>query len=238
MSSIDALTYANSILAQYGKTTDSPGSGYATAKTLTDYLSETGTQESGSAQTPARTAKRNMQSYANAGITSDIGKAALNRALSEMQGKVDGTITFDKIYEYQKYLEAKFTVELKMEMTSRGVDPDQEFTIAIDTEGAISVECDDPDTKQAVQEYLDKNPKVCEEFGYIQALGNLQRAQQSSVWPGLRNVKSEIVASAIEAMFDETLASGTMDFAALTAKFNGSGTNNDAQFYTGLSFTV
>lgn len=177
-------------------------------------------------------------SYASGGISSEIGKAALNRALTEMQGKVDGAITFDKIYEYQNYLELKFTVDVKMEMSKRGVDENQEFTIAMNSQGEVSVACDDPRTKELVLEYLKENPSKCDEFGYIQALGNLKRAQQTAVWPGVQVSKAEIVTSAIEAMFDETLNSGVMDFSSLTAKFDGLSQSHNVKFYTGLSYSV
>ena len=182
---------------------------------------------------------RQTQAYTNAGgLNSDVGKAALNRALKEMQGMVDGPITFDKIYEYRDYLETKFTVETKVEMTKRGVDPEQEFTIVMGADGDISVACDDPATKEAVLQYLKETPEACEEFGYIQALGNLQRAQQTAAWPSVQVTKATLVNSAIEAMFDETLSSGAMVFSSLTAQFSGLGEHNSASFYTGVNFAV
>ena len=237
MSTINSLGYTQAGVNPYEQ---NPFADKQTSQTTSEgLLSQTDLADAAQKQLELRAKRLGAKnSYASGGISSDIGKAALNRALSEMQGKVDGAVTFDKIYEYQNYLELKFTVDVKMEMSKRGVDEDQEFTIAMNAQGEVSVACDDPRTKELVLEYLKENPSRCDEFGYIQALGNLKRAQQTAVWPGTQMSKAEIVTSAIEAMFDETLNSGAMDFSSLTAKFNGLAQSHDVKFYTGLSYSV
>lgn len=237
MSSINSLGYTQSRFNYYDNAFFKDSQAQTTnTGNLSDQLSLDETAQKQLAQRANKLASANA--YSSGGITSDIGKAALNRALKEMQGKVDGTVTFDKIYEYQNYLELKFTVDVKMEMNKRGVDEDQEFTIAMNAQGEISVACEDPVTQELVLEYLKNTPSKCEEFGYIQALGNLKRAQQTAVWPGTQMSKAEIVTSAIETMFDETLNSGAMDFSSLTAQFNGLSQSSDVRFYTGLSYSV
>lgn len=240
MSSINALGHSGLMVTPYDTPLyDARETSQGASQGISQNASQNiAAQTSFSPAIQKKLAQQAGQVYGGGGMASDVGKAALNRALKEMQGKVEGVITFDKIYEYQKYLETKFTVDVKVAMTKLGVDPEQEFTITMNAEGAIGVQCDDPATRETVLDFLHQNPAVCEEFGYIQALGNLKRAQQSPVWPSVQASKAAIVANSIELMFDEVLGSGGMDYSALTAQFNGLGESQNVSFYTGLSYAV
>jgi hypothetical protein len=167
-----------------------------------------------------------------------VAQAAIKRALSEMEASSDSAITFAKIVEYQKKLEEEFSLNVRADLFNLGVNPEIPFTMNLSPEGKISVNCDDQQAKAAIEQYLSDNPKVCEEFGYIQALANVERARQSPATLGtaLRNATMELQASAVEAFMNDTLNSGTMDYSGMLAAFGGS--EGTAKFYTGLSYKV
>ena len=117
-----------------------------------------------------------------------------------------------------------------------------EFSISMNADGAIDVICDDAAAKEKIQKYLADNPKVCEQFGYIQALSNLERARQSpagsmAAWQEVRNTKAELQTQAVEAFFNAAANTG-MDYSSILANFAGGGESAPASFYTGLNFTV
>ena len=223
-------------------------SGLTGLDTMLDYLNpaqaEEGTSQSAAELRQMAAENRLTASARKAGnnayamsATSSVGQAAINRALSEMAGSVEGTITFAKIAEYRKSLEAAFTGAIKADLLQMGVDPNVDFTLSMTSDGKVSVACDDPAAKTAIAGYLAKNPEVCENFGYIQALGNLERAKQAGdAWKGSAYTKAQVGAAALENFFSETTSAGLMDFAGMTASF---GANADTtSFFTGLDFTV
>ena len=152
-------------------------------------------------------------------------------------GVSGGKVTFADIAAYQKQLETTFSVELRVALAAKGVSPETEFTLNISSDGVVSVNCDDPVAKEKIEKYLEDNPKVCEQFGYIQALANLDRARQSpaAVRQDMRNTKAELQASAIESFFGNALSSG-MNFSAMLASFGAGG--NEASYYTGVDYLV
>jgi hypothetical protein len=172
--------------------------------------------------------------------SSTIGQAALQRALSEMEGS-GGKITFKQIMEHKDRLELEFTVNLRAELLKVGVPLETEFSLSMDRDGKISVLCDDPVMREKIQKFLADNPKMCEQFGYIQALSNLERAQQSpasamSIWKDVRSSTAGLQTQAIEAFFGAAINSG-MDYSGIMANFAPGG-NSKASFFTGLNFTV
>lgn len=188
--------------------------------------------------TDASNAKRAQSAY-GAGITSSIGQAALKRALAEM-GASNGKVTFDDIAKYQKELESTFSATTRVELAKLGVSPSTEFTLNISPEGKISVACDDQVAKEKIEKYLSDNPKVCEQFGYIQALANLDRAKQSPVgtaagWQALKNTKMTLQAQAVEMFFGAAMDAG-MNFSSTLASFGED--SETASYYTGVDYTV
>ena len=184
----------------------------------------------------SRATKRAQNAYGSGGLSSSIGQAALKRALSEM-GASGGKVTFADIAAYQKELETSFSASVRVDLAKLGVSPETEFTLNISAEGAISVDCDDQVAKEKIEKYLSDNPKVCEQFGYIQALANLDRARQSpaAVRQDMRNTKAELQASAIESFFGNALSSG-MNFSSMLASFGSNG--SEASYYTGVDYLV
>ena len=177
--------------------------------------------------------------------SSGIGQAALNRALSEMGGG-STRVTFSDIANYQKELESKFSKDLRLDLFEAGVSLDTEFSLNMTSEGEIQVLCNDPQAKLAIEKYLEENPEVCEDFGYIQALANLERAKQSplgaaKLMDGVLQSKKEIQLQAVETFFDDALSSD-MKYSSLMATFASADSIDDTasatSFYAGIAFTV
>lgn len=185
---------------------------------------------------------RNAYSEAS-GASSSLGQAALNRALSEMNGG-NGKVTFADIAEYREQLEQEFTILTRASLLEQGVSLETEFVLIMDASGNVDVSCDDPVAKEKIRAFLAENPDVCNQFGYIQALANLERARQSpaaasAAWSEIGSSKKEYQAQAVEAFFSDALDSG-MNYSSLLASF-GLATDTSsasASFYAGLSFTV
>ena len=177
--------------------------------------------------------------------TSGVGQAALKKALSEM-GASGGQVTFKDIAAYQQQLQTRFTSDLRIDLYKKGVDLETEFTLNMTAEGKIEVLCDDPQARQTIQRYFEGNSDVCGQFGYIQALANLDRARQSpagaaNLMGSVLQSKKAIQVQAVEAFFDSALSSG-MSYGSLMATFTAgnadSGETGSASFYAGISYTV
>lgn len=185
-------------------------------------------------------AKKAQSAYGvGAGMSSDIGQAALNKALSEIKTET-GKVTFKDVEEHRKNLEEEFSATVRLALMEHGVYLDVDFSLTMTADGNIHVKCDDALVREKIEKYLKDNPKVCEQFGYIQALSNLNRARQSSPagLQGGRIAKAGMQAQAMEAFFGEAMNAG-MNYAALMAEFGqGIGITESASFYAGLDFTV
>lgn len=185
-----------------------------------------------------------QSAYGSVGATSSLGQAAIGRALSEMNisGK---SVTFKDIAAYREQLEQEFSLSLRADLLGKGVSLDTEFSLTMDANGKVDVNCDDALAKETIRTYLAKNPDACDQFGYIQALSNLERARQSpagasTAWSEFCNSKKACQAQAVEAFFSDAIDSG-MNYASLLASFNpvtGTDASQSTSFYSGLNFTV
>ena len=183
-----------------------------------------------------RKSKQAQSAYGAGGLSSSVGQEALKRALSEM-GASGGKVTFADIAAYQKKLESTFSEGLRVALEEEGVSPDTEFTLNISSDGVVTVNCDDAAAMEKIEKYLKDNPKVGKQFGYIQALANLDRARQSpaALRQDMRNTKAELQFAAIVTFFGAALSSG-MNFSSMLASF-GSG-DSKASYYTGVDYLV
>lgn len=184
-------------------------------------------------------AKKAQESYGS-GASSAAGQAALRRALSEM-GNTGEKVTFKQIAEYRETLETKFSAQVRVDLAELGVSIDTPFSLNMTPDGKIEVLCDDALAKEKIEKYLADNPEVGEQFSYIQALANLERARQSpaaskTAWQDARNATKEMQASAIEMFFGDAMKSG-MDYSSLLANF-GAGEDATANFFAGLNFKI
>jgi len=197
-----------------------------------------------SSNTLLSSAKKAQSAYGGGGAASAVGQAALQRALSEMDGS-GGKVTFKQIAEHKEKLELEFAVNLRAELLKVGVSLETEFSLSMDKGGKIDVLCDDPIAREKIQKYLADTPKACEQFGYIQALSNLERAKQGpasamTAWRDVRSATAEMQTQALEAFFGAAMDT-SMDYSAILATFGtggGAGGNAKAAFYTGLNFKV
>jgi len=184
---------------------------------------------------------KKAQSAYGGNASSSVGQAALRRALSEMQSS--GKVTFADVAAYQANLEEQFSAKVRLDLLERGVSLETEFTLSMSAEGNIQVQCDDAVAKEKIQKYLEETPKMCEQFGYIQALANLERARQTAqgsmaVFAQAKNATAEFQSSAIESFFGDAMNSG-MNYASVMAQFGANvGIGSSASFYAGLDFTV
>ena len=183
-----------------------------------------------------RKAQRAQNAYGSAGLSSAVGQAALKRALSEM-GASGGKVTFADIAAYQKELEAAFSILMRIDLAGLGVSPETEFSLNISSEGVITVNCTDQAARETIEQYLTDNPKACEQFGYIQALANLDRAKQSpaAVRHDLKNARMAMQAEAVENFFGAAMSLG-MKYSPLLASFAAN--DEFADYYVGVDYTV
>ena len=182
---------------------------------------------------------QNAQSAYGTGISSAVGQAALKRALAEM-GVSGGKVTFADIAEYQKKLETEFSESFRKAVEELGVSSDARFTLNISAEGNISVDCGDAVARGKIEKYLEDNPKVREQFSYIQALANLDRAKQSPAassptWRDMTSLKKAIQTESVQLFFSDALNSG-MNFSSMLASFSSD--SETAKYFTGVSYLV
>lgn len=226
--------------------------GYGNTMSLVDFLQQSQQDESITGSSTALgnsnrlLAKNNraQSAYGGGSAVSSVGQAALNRALSEMNPE-GGTVTFKDIAAYREQLETEFSLLMRASLAKLGVSLETGFSLTMDANGQVDVNCDDPAARETIRAFLEENPEVCNQFGYIQALSNLERAKQgaagvSSTWSELANSKKGYQSQAVEAFFSDALNSG-MNYSSLLANF-GAASEDDASsaasFYAGLSFTV
>jgi hypothetical protein len=186
--------------------------------------------------------RKARNAYGGSGATA-IGQAAIRRALGEMESDGTGKVTFRDIAAHREKLETVFTLQVRVELAKLGVSTDTDFTLTMTPDGKIQVDCDDAAIKEKIERYLEDHADVCEQFGYIQALANLERARQSpagnlAAWREVRDAQKAYQFQAVEAFFSEALRSG-MNYSSLVADFSVSASSEDsAGFYAGLDFTV
>lgn len=212
---------------------------YLTDKNNTSYFDTSYTATSSNKLLSDAFKAQSGQSAYGTGLSSAVGQAALKRALAEM-GVEGGKVTFADIAEYQAKLEAEFSESFRKAVEELGVSPDTRFTLNISSEGNISVDCADAVAKAKIEKYLEDTPKAREQFSYIQALANLDRAKQSSAasspaWRDMGSVKKAIQAEAVQLFFSDALSSG-MNFTSMLASFSPESEN--ASYFTGLSYIV
>jgi hypothetical protein len=153
-----------------------------------------------------------------------------------LQKQDNGTITFSKISAYQEELEEEFTLTMRLGMLLQDIPQTAEFWLVATQEGNIEVNCQDQEQKKQIEKFFKDNLELKEQFLYIQALGNLNRAQQSSLAYGnFRNIqamKGAVQAQALEAFFSDNSGLG---YSSLIGDFTGGDT---ASFMLGANFTI
>jgi hypothetical protein len=192
----------------------------------------------------AHTAGKKSRTAYGISAGSDLGQQALKRALAEMSPG-GGPITFADIAAYQKKLEEDFTFQMRQALEEMRLPPETVFSLNLSADGVVGVVSDDPIVKTRLEGYLEDNPEAREQFAYIQALANLERARQSpagalAVWQGVRSDMAQMRTEVLEDFFSDALGAG-MQYTALLANFSPLASGQYAQsagFYAGISYTV
>lgn len=202
------------------------------------YMENSISTKSTSAESLFSSNSSTSSSYGVTGRNTD-SQRALQRAIAELNelgavGISEGTIT-----TYKQALEKEFSGTLKEELVKVGVPSDVKFNLVADSNGAITVQCDDAEAKAKIEEYLKANEEVEEQFRYIQALGNLDRATKNSLAQSqlkqIKTMKATIQAQALDAFFSGMFESGSGNgYSSMLADFSGS----DASYFMGANYTV
>ena len=217
-------------------------SGYGTTISLVDILAEEREAAASDSteqkvQTAAAAARKGKSAYA-ASASQSTGQAALSRALDALSKEKGGKITFADIADYQKDLQDEFSAKVRLGLIEKGLPKETDFTLRLAGDGSIEVVTKDPKAKELIQDFLKENPEACEDFGYIQALANFEKARKSPMadqWQALRDTKAAIQASAVSLFFSQAQDAG-MNYASLMADFSQS--QETAGFFTGVDYTV
>ena len=155
------------------------------------------------------------------------GRAELEKALESMKKAGYASFTFADIDDYRKNLEAQFSEAVKSDLAAMGVDPDIEFSLVLDGNGALAVVSDHPD-KAVVEHYFADNPEMVDVFKHIQALSNLKKAQTRSPMQAAeysKNLKLSLQAEAVQAFFAATDSDGA-DYFSQIATFDSNSTTS------------
>jgi hypothetical protein len=196
---------------------------------------KTGAQEL--ASSGARSAsQRAKEAYGGAGLASPVVRAAVQRAMQELGARGGDRVTFKEIAQYREEAEEEFSLRVRLELNDLGLPPETAYTLRLSSEGSISVACDDPAARDLINRYLAESPETCEQFGYIQALTNVDKAGRNpaAISASLHEAKASLRASVVEAFSAGALDAGLLDYASILADFQPS----EVRFYTGLSRTV
>ncbi|MDL2307718.1 hypothetical protein LJC48_06835, partial [Desulfovibrio sp. OttesenSCG-928-C06] len=200
-------------------------SGYSNPYSLADILTDKNQEEFTGTSSLSASASRTLASAQKAygmSMQSPEGSAAIKRALSEITPDSDGRITFKMITEHKEQLEAEFTTLVKAGLLLAGADPDVEFKLVANTDGTMSVICNDAEQKQLIEDFFAENEELEEQFMYIQALGNMERAQQSATAQTHRMYNQATLAGlqsqALEVFFSDMMGSG-VGYSSIMAEF-------------------
>lgn len=184
----------------------------------------------------------NRTSYANLGtygaIHSAEGIEAMKKAISEIQADGNGRVTFKMIQEYCAELEQNFEKGMRAAVSLAGVPEDVEFKLVANSKGEVEVQCDDPACKAIIEEVLKEIPALEDEFKYIQALKNADKAQSSATASqhrlSLQATKAGLQQQAMEQFLTDVFSSGQIGYSSLLADFGTEGTD----YFMGANYFV
>lgn len=207
--------------------------------TLADYLNQAENKNSdvfGTSSEYTRSLNA-VKNYYNTPTKSQAGSEALSRALKEITPNASGRITFQMIEQHHAELKEEFTMAVRGALRQKELPEDTEFRLVSNSDGKIEVICDDPEAKKVIEELFAENEALTEQFHYIQALGNLDRAQLN-VSPEHMNMnkqafKAGLQAQAWQTFFEASMESGN-GYSSLMADFG----LDSASYLLGANFTV
>ncbi|MGE4297069.1 MAG: hypothetical protein AB7E47_03485 [Desulfovibrionaceae bacterium] len=150
-------------------------SGYSyNSKSLLDMLEETESESSSSSVSSGA-----LSSYGSGTTTMAGIKQKVESLLADIDPGEDGKLTMDDIEAARDELLDGFTSTIKGDLLALGVDEDIEFTLGMDSSGALIVNSSHPD-KETIQSYLDANPDLADDYEDIQTLTKFTNMAGSS----------------------------------------------------------
>jgi hypothetical protein len=191
----------------------------------------------GSSSSLAAASKKIYETY-GAGTQSASGMAAIRQALEEIEPDSSGRITFKMISEHRARLEEDFTALVKAGLLLDGVDEQVEFKLVATAEGDMQIQCADPEQQAKIEQFFKNVPELEEEFLYIQALGNMEKARASATASTHRlnaqAAKTGLQSQAMEIFFQDIFSSG-LGYSSLLADFDSGG---NADYLVGANYFV
>lgn len=214
---------------------------YTYGMTLADLYYQTAQNES-SDNSSLLSGGLSKTSYANLGaygtIQSGEGVEAIKKAVSELQADGNGRVTFKMIQEYCAELEQNFERGMRAAVSLAGAPEDLEFKLVANSRGEVEVMCDDAGAKALIEAVLKEIPALEEEFKYIQALKNADKAQSSSAAASrrlsLQAAKAGLQQEAMETFLTDLFSSGSLGYSSLLAEFD----SDSASYFLGANYLV
>lgn len=207
--------------------------GLYTQQFYQNHLNKSG-EENGASSLSVR--NQTQKAYGSS-FNSTVGQAAIHRALDEIEPNSYGKITFSMISSHREDLEKTFSAKVEAGLLQAGVDKDAEFRLVATSDGKMEVYCDDPDTKKQIEDFFSKNSKLKDDFFYIQALGNMERAGQLTQGTGganqVKGVQAGLQAQAMQAFFSAAFANSG-NYNSMIGNFTESG----AEYFMGANYRV
>lgn len=215
--------------------------GYSNPYSLADILTDKNNQEEefglNSLSAATNKAFASAKKAYGSNMFSSEGQAAIQRALEEITPDANGRITFRMITQHKQELEEDFTTLVKAGLLLSGADPDMEFKLVANSDGTMSVLCDDPEQKKLIEDFFAANEELEDQFMYIQALGNMERAQQSATAQSHRlyntAAKAGLQQQAMETFFSEMMNAG-VGYSSIMAEFGLENTD----YFVGANYYV
>lgn len=90
---------------------------------------------------------------------------------------ITGKITYNKLFAHKEEISASFTEKVKQGLQELGVDPDADFRLSLDDEGAIKVSSNHKD-KAKIEQFFKENPGLAETYNQIQTLNQVEEARK------------------------------------------------------------
>lgn len=206
---------------------------YASTATLTDYLRGSEEEEKASG---LRAARNSAAAAYGGNAWSGPGVEAMRQAVTDLQASGSGPVTFAMLEAYQAELEEEFTALMQAGLYMRGLEESEDFQLLATPEGQISVSSRDEALKKEVEAMLEENPKLVDQFLYIQALGNIERTRRLTP-PALLNqeARAGLSAQAVD-IFAQAAAGQGMGYSPLLGNYSAE--EGAMQFLLGANLVV
>lgn len=183
---------------------------------------------------------KNAYAAYGSSMYSGAGQSAMQRAIQELKDKNGGTVTFSMVSDYRAEMEEDFKTLMMGGLALLGFEETDEFQMLATSDGTIEILSDNAEVKAAVEFMLEDSPKLQEQFLYIQALGNIERAKtavnpQMQLQEARANLGSEAVDILLNGSnFLNQVNSLGIGYSALMANYS----QNNIQYTLGANYLV